>query len=79
MYEKGEEIVLDNGKEYVVIDYFEHNTKKYLFLIGEESRMLNLVEIENDALKKIESDEEYKQVYDLVMERNKEEINKIVE
>lgn len=69
---KGETIILEDNAEYIVVDSFEMNNKKYLFLIGKEKKDLNLVEVENDFLKKIESDSEFEQVFNKLYERNKD-------
>ncbi len=75
-YEKGEAIILDNDKEYIVLDFFEMDNKKYIFLIGEAEKDLALVEAINDEFKDIESDEEHEKVFNLLFQRNKEEIYK---
>lgn len=76
-YERGEEIILDNDKSYIIIDNFKLKDKEYLFLISEEKDTA-LVQIEDNTLKTIESDSEYNEVFTMVIEKNKEEVTKIL-
>jgi hypothetical protein len=34
-YERGEELTLDDGEKYIVVDFFEYKSKKYLYVISE--------------------------------------------
>ncbi len=71
-------LVLENNEEYTVVDSFVINNRKYLFLIGNSKKDLALVENNNGRLKSISSEEEYNQVFNLLYERNKKEIDKIL-
>lgn len=71
-------LTLENGEEYIVIDSFVINNRKYVFLIGQKEKDLALVEMNNGRLKRIESDEEYNEVFNLLYERNKEQIEKLL-
>ena len=77
--EEVEILVLENGEEYLVVDSFIINNRKYVFLIGEKEKDLALVEMNNGRLKHIDSDEEYNEVFNLLYERNKDKIEELNE
>jgi len=50
-YERGEEITLEGGDKYVVVDNFEYKGKNYLYLISEgEDHDVALVTINDDVI-----------------------------
>lgn len=75
--EEVEILVLEDGEEYLVVDSFIINNRKYVFLIGQKEKDLALVENNNGRLKNIESDEEYNEVFNLLYERNKDKIEEL--
>ena len=76
--EEVEILVLDNNEEYLVVDSFVINNRKYVFLIGKSEKDLALVEMNNGRLKTIDSDEEYNEVFNLLYERNKDKVEDIM-
>ena len=80
MFEKGDEITLDNGSKYIVSDSFELNNKNYLHLISLKNKNnLIIVENNNGILNEIEDENEYKSVFNELVIRNKDEIEKYLE
>ncbi len=76
-FERGEEITLEDGNKYIVVDFFNYKSKKYLYLISEdEEHDIALVYLENDEIVPIEDDKEYDEVFKELVNRNKEEISK---
>ena len=79
-YERGEEITLEGGDKYVVVDNFEYKGKNYLYLISEgEDHDVALVTINDDVIDPIEDDKEYKEVFKELVNRNKDEISEYLE
>ena len=78
-FERGEEITLEDGNKYIVVDFFNYKSKKYLYLISEdEEHDIALVYLENDEIVPIEDDKEYDEVFKELVNRNKEEILKCI-
>ena len=79
-YERGEEIILEGGDKYVVVDNFEYKSKNYLYLISEdEDHDVALVTIKDDVIDMIEDDKEYEEVFKELVNRNKDEISKYLD
>ncbi len=79
-YERGEEITLEGGDKYVVVDNFEYKGKNYLYLISEdEDHDVALVTINDDVIDPIEDDKEYEEVFKELVNRNKDEISEYLE
>ena len=77
-YEIGNEITLEDNKSYIVIDLFELNDNKYLYLFNEETKKASLVKIINDTLCEIEDDNEFNIALNELVNKNKEQINEIL-
>ncbi len=79
-YERGEEIILEGGDKYVVVDNFEYKSKNYLYLISEdEDHDVALVTIKDDVIDMIEDDKEYEEVFKELVNRNKDEISEYLD
>lgn len=79
-YERGEEITLEGGDKYVVVDNFEYKGKNYLYLISEdEEHDVALVTINDDIIDPIKDDKEYEEVFKELVNRNKDEISEYLE
>lgn len=78
-YEIGNEITLEDSKSYIIIDSFEFNNSKYLYLFNEESKEAFLVKIINDTLYQIEDDNEFNNVLNELVNKNKDKIDKLLE
>ncbi len=79
-YERGEELTLDDGEKYIVVDFFEYKSKKYLYVISEnEWNEVSLVKVDGNEVEPIEDEKEYNEVFKELVNRNKEEISKYLE
>jgi hypothetical protein len=79
-YERGEELTLDDGEKYIVVDFFEYKSKKYLYVISEkEGNEVSLVKVDGNEVEPIEDEKEYNEVFKELVNRNKEEISKYLE
>lgn len=78
-YEKGKELVLDDDKTFIIADSFEFKNNKYLYIIDEENKKATLVKVVNDTVYEIEDDKEFDEASTELINRNMEEINKIIE
>ncbi len=77
-YEIGNEITLEDNKSYIVIDLFELNNNKYLYLMNEETKKASLVKIINDIIYEIDDDNEFNIALNELINKNKEQINEIL-
>lgn len=78
-FERGEELTLDDNSIYIVVDSFVFNDKHYLYLISsDDEKTVVIVENKNGTLNEIENEEEYKNVFDELVRRNKDEIAKFL-
>lgn len=81
-YKIGNEITLENGKEYTVLDIIDYNNKKYFLVLYDDNKMTFLkysCENENDYFENIPSDEEYKCVLEQYYKSVPEKIKRIEE
>ena len=49
-YEKGKELVLEDDKSFIIVDSFEFNSNKYLYVVNEESKKATLIKVINDVI-----------------------------
>lgn len=77
-YEMGDELTLDDNKCYVVVDSFELNNNRYIYLVDKESKNASLVKIINDSLNEIDDDNEFNMALNELVNRNKDKINGIL-
>jgi Asp-tRNA(Asn)/Glu-tRNA(Gln) amidotransferase B subunit len=77
-YEVGNEITLEDNKSYIIMDSFELNNNKYLYLFNEENKEASLVKIINDTLCQIEDDNEFNMVLSELVNKNKDKIEEIL-
>lgn len=79
-FKREEEITLEDGSKYVIVDSFELNKKNYLYLISSDDEVSTaIVEVKDGILNEIENSEELKIVFEELVRRNQEEINKYIE
>jgi len=78
-YEIGNELTLEDNKSYIIVDSFEFNNSKYLYLINEETKEASLVKLVNDTLYEIEDDNEFNNALNELINRNKDKINELIE
>ena len=77
-YEIGNEITLEDNKSYLIIDSFEFNNSKYLYLFNEENKEASLVKVINDTLYEIEDDNEFNKVLNEVVNKNMDKIDELL-
>lgn len=75
-YEKGKEIVLEDGKSYAIADSFDLNNNKYLYVVELETKKATLIKIINDTTYEIEDDNEFNEAFNELVRRNEEELIK---
>lgn len=75
-YEKGKEILLDDGKSYAIADSFELNNNRYLYVVELESKKATLIKIVNDTTYEIDDDNEFNDAFNELVKRNEEELIK---
>ncbi len=75
-YEKGKEIVLEDGKSYAIADSFDLNNNKYLYVVEIETKEATLIKIINDTTYEIEDDNEFNEAFNELVRRNEEELIK---
>ncbi len=78
-YEIGNELTLEDNKSYIIVDSFEFNNSKYLYLFNEETKEASLVKLVNDTLYEIEDDNEFNNALNELINRNKDKINELIE
>ena len=79
-FEKGEELTLEDGSVYLIVDAFKKDDKEYLYIISEsDEKVTTIVEVRDDTLYRLKDEKEFNDVYNELVERNREEINKYLE
>lgn len=73
-------ITIEDGKKYLVVDSFTFKNKKYLYLISDDGDSNTLiVSYVDNYIEKLDSKEEYDDVLKELINRNKDEIDKLME
>ncbi len=79
-FERGEELTLEDGSVYLIVDAFKKDDKEYLYIISEsDEKVTTIVEVRDDTLYRLKDEKEFNDVYNELVERNREEINKYLE
>lgn len=74
---RGNELTLDDGSKYVVVDSFFMNGKHYLYIISEDDgKTTMIVEYKDEEITEVEDKKELDMAYKELIERNKEEIER---
>ncbi len=80
MYHKGEVLTLENDTEYFVIEAINYNSNNYLYLANTKDKDdYALVKETEEGLQNILDDEEYEKVLLLIIEKNKDKIQELLE
>ncbi len=75
--ERGDEIVLEDNRSFGVVDSFDYKDKHYLFLVSTlDNKSTMMVELENDEVIVVENKRKLDSLYEVLIERNKDEISK---
>ncbi len=83
-YEKLDEIEIETGKKYTIVDVLNFESKEYLLLINSDENNNNIAIVEKSeengetVLQNIESEEEFEKVSNEFYKNNKDIIKKVL-
>jgi hypothetical protein len=79
-YEIGDLITLEDGVKYLIVDLFNFNNNTYMYVISDDGKNeTTIYKVIDDYLTKLDNKDEFDKVLAELINRNRDEINKIIE
>lgn len=79
-YEIGDLITLEDGIKYLIVDLFTLDSNTYMYVISDDGKNETVIyKLVDDYLTKLDNKDEFDKVLAELINRNRDEINKIIE